>query len=111
VTGRLLRYTRIGNRELLDGELWVAITSGSPGKGGGGIILKGRLNTLKNPHGRRLEPKLGPGDPFQFAANKDYDENGTVGGKAVREMWGLDAVPDDVAALWMRLKHTGKLHA
>lgn len=108
-TPRLLRYTKIGNRQLRDGELWVAIIQGSPGKGGGGVVIQGRVAALVEANTQRITvPAVNPGQSFQFSANADYAEGGVLLGGADREVWGLDAAPPEIAAAWMKYQLLGR---
>lgn len=109
-TPRLLRYTKLGSTKLRDGELWMAIVQGSPGKGGDGVIVHGRAAPMVTQEGLSLTPPRDPGDAFKFAANSNFQADGSPLGDVVREVWGLDAVPDEVAASWMKFKHQGKLN-
>jgi hypothetical protein len=104
---QLLCYRTIGNRELVDGEVWVAITAGSPAKGGDGLIVWGRVAALIV-DSVEVVPANGPGGPFAFSANKDYDcDNDMVAGN--REVHDLDDAPPHIAAAWMKQLHLGKL--
>lgn len=106
----LLMYTRLGSQELVGGAIWVAIVSGSPGKGGEGVVVYGGTKAMYAPGGVKILESRRPGDPFRFAANADFNEATQPLGDIVdRETHDLDTVPSEVAAAWMKLRHQGKL--
>jgi hypothetical protein len=107
MTARVLHYTKLGNRTMPTGELWVAIVSGSPGKGGDGVVIYGTVDPLVKDSVTVL-PAMEPGGAFKFSANRDYDESKDVL-TAEREVWGLDAVPPHIAAAWLQQLHLGNL--
>ncbi len=103
-TPRLLCYHKLGSRTL-DAPLWIAVVTGSPGKGGSGIVIAGYVQETYS-HGQLVEEAKGPGDPFSFSANNSFSEGTT---HTHQDVWGLDAVPDDIAAAWLKFHHLGKI--
>lgn len=106
---QLLRYTRMGKRTLTDGELWVAITTGSPDAGGDGVVVWGFVEPLTEPTSRRqLMNRIRPGDRFVYGDKDHFADNG---GDAAREVVDLADVPDRVAAAWLKFHHLGRIPA
>lgn len=108
-TPRLFRYLKLGMRTLGPEGLWVAIVRGAPATGGTGVVVHGEAGPIYVGAGRVIEPPMVAGATFHFSANQRYDRDGAPAGNVNREIWGLDAVPDHVAAAWLKLHHQGKL--
>ncbi len=108
-TPRLLRYTKLGSQELVDGVLWVAIISGSPGKGGEGVVIHGHGKALYAAAGPKIADERTPGVAFTFSASTHFSTKNSPFGPVEREVWGVDAAPVEVQAAWMKFKTQGKL--
>lgn len=97
---QLLCYHALDDGPLKE-PVWVAIVEGSAAEGGEGLTVWG--GSPPDTHTSRRGTK--PGEVFLFGSNNN------LGRRVVREVWGLDAVPQEVAAAWVKYRHLGRIPA
>jgi hypothetical protein len=98
---KLLHYLQLINRAPIDPPgLWVAIVGGDDVKGGDGIVIAAPTTPVC---GRLAAVVYVPGEAFIFGGDMLLQD------ETIRNVWGLDAVPPEIAGAYMKLLHLGKL--
>lgn len=103
----LLCYRKLGLQKLVGGELWVAITEGTPDRGGAGVVIYGGAEAQFDQNKVQLAGPIRPGEGFNFT-NTASHASGLYPTDPPREVVALDDAPDPVAAAWMKYHHQGR---
>lgn len=98
---KLLHYLQLVERKPIDlPGLWVAIVAGDDVEGGDGIVIAAPVTPIC---GTLSSVVYVPGEAFIFGGA------GLLQAETIRNVWGLDHVPDEIAGAYMKLLHLGKL--